>query len=587
MILPAPYEWTLDLNQEHAWFCAVVGLDDRSEEAAEVCFKVFVDGRQAAGTGTISRGSKPALFRVDLKGADRLTLLVQDRSVIQARAWSAWAGAWILAGSEDASLPNPVPAPKEIIPSIMHPEDLSPRIHHPVLVGGSPGKPFLFRLPVTGRSPMRVTAKGLPKGIGIERDKGILAGVPKEAGRYSVQVIARNAHGRARSLLTLRLEPGCLALTPPMGWNSWNIHGCTVDQEKVSRSARALVELGLASRGYQYVNIDDCWMGERDERGRLVPNERFPDLPGLADTLHGMGLKLGIYSSPGPFTCQGYPGSYLNERQDAMTWSQWGVDYLKYDWCSYQDLFPRFQREQLMEPYLRMREALDACERDIVFSLCQYGLGSVWEWGRDVGGNLWRTTADITDTWSSVEGIGFSQNGKETWAGPGHWNDPDMLAVGKVGWGRGRWDSRLTWNEQMTHMTLWCLLAAPLLVGCDLEEMDAFTLALLTHEEVLAVNQDPLGQQASRRKREGFQEIWARPLWDDTWAVGLFNRGWLPAQITLDWELMEWTGSLPVRDLWPRKDLGRFDRSLTLTVPRHGAILLKVGESRGPFSPIL
>jgi len=359
-----------------------------------------------------------------------------------------------------------------------------------------------------------------------------------------------------------------------------------VDQSKALRSAEALVELGLASRGFRYVVVDDCWMGERDDAGRLRPNDRFPDMAGLADEIHGRGLKLGLYSSPGPFTCQGYPGSYLHEREDALALALWGVDFLKYDWCSYQDLLPEFNRTELMRPFLRMRRALDLAKRDVVYSVCQYGMGAVWEWGDEVGAHLWRTTGDISDTWSSVEGIGFSQNGKERWAGPGHWNDPDMLVLGRVGWGRDPWDTRLTRNEQMTHMTLWSLLAAPLFLGCDLEELDAFTLSLLRHEEVLAVDQDPLGRQASRREREGLAEVWARPLWDGTLAVGLFNRGWLPTKVTARWEALGLTGREPVRDLWLRKDLGRFEGSFATMVPRHGAALLKVGEPEEDYEAL-
>ena len=229
-------------------------------------------------------------------------------------------------------------------------------------------------------------------------------------------------------------------------------------------------------------------------QGVIQTNEKFPDMKALADYVHSKGLKLGIYSSPGPKTCAGFAASYQNEEQDASTYASWGIDYLKYDWCSYGGIAKDGSLAELQKPYRVMRDALDECGRDIVYSFCQYGMGDVWKWGAEVGGNCWRTTGDINDSWGSMSGIGFGQDGHEKYASPGHWNDPDMLVVGKVGWGPNLHPTGLTPNEQMTHISLWCLLSSPLLIGCDLSDMDQFTLDLLTNDEVLDVNQDPLWQ---------------------------------------------------------------------------------------------
>jgi alpha-galactosidase len=336
------------------------------------------------------------------------------------------------------------------------------------------------------------------------------------------------------------------------------------------------VSSGLAAHGYTCVNIDDAWEGERDEQGELGSNEKFPDMAALAADVHALGLKLGIYSSPGPLTCAGFPGSHEHERQDAATWSAWGIDYLKYDWCSYGGLAPDQSELELARPYVSMRIALDDCGRDIVYSLCQYGLGDVWTWGEAVGANLWRTTGDIDDTWGRMSSIGFGQAGLSDFAGPGHWNDPDMLVVGQLGWGPSLHPTRLTPWEQVTHLTLWSLLAAPLLIGCDLEQLDDFTLALLTNPEVLDVDQDPLGRAARRVTAEGEAEVWARPLQDGSLAVGLFNRGRAEGDVRVLWESLGLRGEHAVRDLWRRQELGRHVAGLTLTLPRHGAALLKV-----------
>lgn len=479
----------------------------------------------------------------------------------------------------------------ELVPIILTPKPpATPRINGARRVGARPGSPFLHIVPVTGDRPMKISASGLPRGLALDGATGIITGTAKNAGTYHVRVTATNARGTARSTLTIVIGK-TIALTPPLGWNSWNCFATAVDDGRIRAAAEAMVAAGLTQHGWSYINIDDCWeikpgstdplvSGEpRKPDGTINTNKKFPDMHALSTYVHAKGLKLGIYSSPGPLTCGGYTASYQHELLDAKQYGAWGIDYLKYDWCSYGQIAPNTSLPELKRPYTVMRAALDSVRRDIVYSLCQYGMGKVWEWGATVGGNCWRTTGDITDTWESMAGIGFSQGGQEAFAGPGRWNDPDMLVVGKVGWGPALHPTRLTPNEQYTHISLWCLLASPLLIGCDMTQMDDFTLSLLTNDEVLAVNQDPLGKQAGRIATEGDTEVWAKKMEDGSYAVGLFNRGRWQQDVTVLWsELGLKKGSHAVRDLWRQKDLGAFDGGFTSTIAKHGVVLIRVTQ---------
>ncbi|HYM10415.1 MAG TPA: glycoside hydrolase family 27 protein [Bryobacterales bacterium] len=355
-----------------------------------------------------------------------------------------------------------------------------------------------------------------------------------------------------------------LALTPPMGWNSWNHFHRNIDDKTVREIADAMVSSGMQAAGYVYVNIDDTWEGERDAQGNIRTNSKFPDMKALADYVHSKGLKLGIYSSPGPKTCAKYEGSYQHEMQDARQYATWGIDYLKYDWCSARTVY---KEEQMPEVYKKMGDALEATGRPIVFSLCQYGRLKVWEWGPSIGGNLWRTTGDIHDSWNRMSEIGFNQNSLEKYAGPGHWNDPDMLEIGNGG---------MTDTEYRTHMSLWCLLAAPLLAGNDLRNMSPATLAILTNREVIAVDQDKLGRQGWRISQNGPEEVWAKPLEGGEWAVGLFNRGPEATKVTVRWADLGLRGKHHVRDLWTHQDRGRIKDQFAADVPSHGVAMIRV-----------
>jgi alpha-galactosidase len=363
------------------------------------------------------------------------------------------------------------------------------------------------------------------------------------------------------------------AATPPMGWNSWNHFAEKVDDPTVRAAADALVSSGMRAAGYLYVNIDDTWEGARDASGIIHPNAKFPDMKALADYVHSRGLKLGIYSSPGPKTCAGYEGSYGHEEQDAHTYADWGIDYLKYDLCSLTEEMktvpPAEAHRIMLAAYVKMHQALLKTGRPIVYSLCQYGYDSVWRWGASVGGNSWRTSGDIEDTYQRMAEIGFGQAGLAEYAGPGHWNDPDMLEVGNGG---------MKTAEYRTHMSLWVLLAAPLLAGNDLTNMSAETVAMLTNHDVIAIDQDPAGKQGDRVSAEGKFEIWARSLADGSKAVGLFNRYTRDDEIRVHFKQLGYAQPVWAHDVWANKDLGRLPLEWRTTVPGHDVILLHLSK---------
>ncbi len=354
-----------------------------------------------------------------------------------------------------------------------------------------------------------------------------------------------------------------LAATPPMGWSSWNKFATHIDDKTIREIADAMVSSGLRDAGYIYVNIDDGWQGKRDADGVLQGNDQFPDMKGLADYVHARGLKLGIYTSPGPKSCAGYEGSYGHVEQDAKTYAAWGIDYLKYDLCSGEAFYNT--ADTVYATYQEMGEAINASGRDIVYSLCEYGRFDVGAWGRQVGGHLWRTTGDIEDSYDVMAKIGFDKNGVPNHTGPNGWNDPDMLEIGNGG---------MSYDEYKTHMSLWAMMSAPLVLGNDVRHMTPETLSLLTNKEVISIDQDTLGAQGLPVKKDGGAEIWTKKLADGSTAVGLFNRGNDSLMINGKWADIGVSGQT-VRDLWDHSD-HRTDDGYSYLVPKHGAVLLRV-----------
>lgn len=603
---------SLVLDGKAGFLTAEVGVDAEVGANGSVEFVVTADGREVFRSGIMKGGQAARPLKVPLAGVRRLDLQVLDGDDGIDFDHADWADARItftgaapvvaVPEKEEAVILTPKPGPQ-------------PRLTGPRVFGARPGNPFLHRITATGEKPVTFTADGLPPGIRLDARTGLLTGSLATKGEWKVKVSATNTRGSASR--TLKIIGGdAIALTPPMGWNSWNCFASAVTDKNIRDAARVMAESSLIDHGWTYINIDDYWQvkpgdsdptlqgAERDADGKILPNKRFPDMKNLTDYIHSLGLKAGIYSSPGPLTCGGCSGSFGHEHQDAATYAAWGFDYLKHDWCSYEphmegkraaavphvpaiDAITDDELLKLMIPYAIMRDALNRQKRDIYYSLCQYGMGNVSEWGAQVGGNSWRTTGDITDTWASMAGIGFEQNGLEKHARPGQWNDPDMLVVGHVGWGPALHPTKLTPNEQYTHISLWCLLASPLLIGCDLTKLDEFTLNLLTNDEVLEVNQDELGKQAGRISKNGNAEVWAKRMVDGSWAVGLFNRGISPLPVTVDLSTIGITGKARVRDLWRQKDLSPAEKTITQTIPRHGCSLLRIAgiDATAPAPP--
>jgi alpha-galactosidase len=393
------------------------------------------------------------------------------------------------------------------------------------------------------------------------------ADVDQQARRGTAAEVAKRSFKLVPLPARAKVPADGLAKTPPMGWSSWNKFAEKIDDPTVRAIADAMVASGLRDAGYRYVNIDDGWQGTRDGNGALRANERFPDMKALADYVHTRGLKLGLYSSPGPKTCAGYTGSYGHVEQDAATFAAWGIDYLKYDLCSGEGFYTT--QDEVQRAYQQMGAALKATRRPVVYSLCEYGREDVGSWGRDVGGHLWRTTGDITDEYEVMAKIGFERNGKPEHAGPGGWNDPDMLEVGNGG---------MQEHEYRTHLTLWAMSAAPLLMGHDLRTMSKETVALLGNRAVIDVDQDQLGVQGRAMRKDVDSEIWVKPLKDGSAAIALFNRGTVEHEIALSASDAGFTSFDSARDLWTGANVP--PTQSRFAVPAHGAVMLRVSGPR-------
>ena len=580
----------LDLGGESDKFIATVGVDDDTTRRANVTthnFKIIGDGKKLWESGPMNFGEPAKKVDIDVKGIKTLILFVLNVGSRASQVQLDWADARFIVNGRD---PKPIFPPQEatvILTPKLGPE---PRINGPKVYGCHPGNPFLYRIPATGVRPIQFSADNLPSGLKLDLNTGIISGFIAKRGEYKVNLKAKNGHGKDSRLFKISCGD-ILALTPPMGWNDWYAHYGRITDKMMREAADIIVSSGMADAGYQYVNIDDCWMNaqknidsgrigpDRDGKGNILPNSYFPDMKAMTDYIHFKGLKAGIYTSPGQTTCAGYTGSFQHEAQDAKQFASWGFDFLKYDRCSYGRGMGVFNVEMEQKPYRLMGALLKEQKRDIIFNLCQYGRSDVWKWGAEVGGQSWRTGGDLGFGLDRIFDVALKNAEYGLYTKPGAWNDPDYIQIGYVGNANGGGlpvPSKLTPTEQYSFMSLWCLLAAPLIYSGDLTRMDPFTLNVLCNPEVIDVDQDPLGISAKVIRLSENSFLMIKDLEDGGKVAGLCNSGETPLAITLNWTAAGIHGKHIVRDLWRQKNLGNFENEFTSIVPRHGVVLVRI-----------
>lgn len=578
----------IDLAGATERFQAFVGVDDNANGAATLTFKILGDGKKLWESGLMKPGDKAKAVDVDLRGVKTLLLQVGDGGDGISFDHANWADARF---TYSGMKPKTVAGPREEAVILTPKPGPAPRINGPAVYGCRPGHPFIYRIPTQGQRPMTFSAAGLPATLALDAANGILTGVAPARGEYTVAFTARNGHGQATRSFKI-ISGDKLALTPPMGWNHWYTHYDRITDKLMREAADVMVSSGMADVGYQYVSIDDCWMNAeknkdplrvgplRDERGNLIPNKHFPDMKAMTDYIHAKGLKAGIYTSPGPRTCAGFAGSYQHEEQDARQFAEWGFDFLKYDWCSYGGIVKGQKGlDVLKKPYQQMGDILKKQNRDIVFNLCQYGMGNVWEWGEEVGGHCWRTAGDLGFELDRIFEVALKNAEHRQWSRPGAWNDPDYIQIGAIGNARGMGEPivcPLTPTEQYAFMSLWCLMAAPLFFSGDMGKVDEFTANVLCNPEVIEVDQDPLGQCARVIKLTDETFVMVKDMADGTKAVGLGNHNEFEMSVTAQWADLGVQGRQIVRDLWRQKDIGSFENEFTQKVPRHGVVLVRL-----------
>lgn len=486
-----------------------------------------------------------------------------------------------------------------------------PQINSPEFFGMRTGKHFFYTIPVSGSRPMEINAKNLPKGVRYDKKKGIISGNISQTGKYRIEISASNKNGSAKKYFTV-VAGDQLALTPPMGWSSWYSYGRKAKESDILKTAQLMKKYGLDQYGWSILEIDDPWTNQpddkdpiweqlthklnkdvyqyhegpnnlpdrkgvlRDNNGELLPNQHYKNIRQTVKQIHDLGFKVGIYSSPGPLTCGGVAGSYGHELQDAQYFAKVGFDYLKYDWCSYGVFAKDNSEEELMKPYSLMGNALKEQHRDIIFSLCQYGMGDVWKWGYKTGGQLWRTGDDVRDNWKSVYAAFKKLADKSEYVQPGRWNDPDILQIGAVGAESREGNSNhLSKEEQRTVMSMWCLLSAPLFIGANVEHIDPFTLSLLTNNEVIAIDQDASGKAANLKLTlDNKVEVWTKELSDGQIAVGLLNPTDTEQSFDFRFSSIGANSAYTVRNIWLKKNLGRQLKRLPCKIPSHGILLI-------------
>ena len=574
-------------------FSASVGVDDAAGGPGTVIFQISADGRIAFNSGIMRLGQPAKTVDVDLRGVRAILLSVRTAYDGISFDHANWADArFTVTGLKPIPITTPPEAPYLLTPK----PSAAPRLNGPTVYGARPGHPFLYRIPAQGERPMRFSASGLPSGLQLNSDTGIVQGTTPARGEYIVTVCAANRHGQSRRILRI-ISGDTLSLTPEMGWNHWYAHYDRIDDAMIREAAAALIATGMADVGYQYVNIDDCWMNAasprvpdplrsgalRDEDGAVKSNGHFPDMRRLTDYIHAKGLKAGIYTSPGPKTCDGGVGAYGHEAQDAKRFADWGFDFLKYDWCHYRDVVgPSPSLAEMKRPYQIMGSLLRQQPRDIVFNLCQYGMGEVWKWGPEVGGQSWRTGFDLGYELDWIFEVALRNCAYRAWQHPGAWNDPDYLQIGQISSAQTTGPAGpcpFTPTEQYSFMSLWALMASPLIYGGDIAKLDEFTLNILCNPEVIAVDQDPLGKCARVVMLNDDIFLLVKDMEDGAKAVGLCNRGEAKVDVTARWGDLGVEGRQSVRDVWRQKNLGEFVADFKAEVPRHGVMLIKIAPS--------
>jgi alpha-galactosidase len=580
-------------------FSAIVGVDDKGVKDLPLKFYVIGDRKILFESGEMKLGDEPKTVKVDVKGIKRLGLLVTITENGFNRSYSNWANAQLV--MNDDFIPQNIPNSDEKYILTPQPSKI-PKINSAKIFGARPNNPFLYTIAATGQRPIRFSAKNLPKGLFLDSKTGIITGKVTQKGAFSSILTAKNEFGEATKNLKIIIGD-TIALTPPIGWNGWNSWARNIDQEKVIASADAMVKMGLSQHGWTYINIDDAWQGQRGGQFNAIqPNEKFSKFKEMVDYVHGLGLKVGVYSTPMITSYAGYiggssdfengkitdsiknnkrafryVGKYRFEQNDAQQMAAWGIDYLKYDW-------------RIEVPSAeKMSVALKNSGRDIVYSISNSApFSNVKDWAKLT--NTFRTGPDIRDSWLSLYVSAFTLDKWSPYGGHGHWLDPDMMILGNVTTGTSLHPTRLTPDEQYSHVSLFSLLAAPLLIGCPIEQLDAFTLNLLTNDEVIEINQDPLGKSARLISEENGVQIWQKPLEDGSFTIGLFNINeygktpesyfrWgdeKPITFTFDFAKIGLKGKYQLRNVWQQKDLGNFKDSFTTDIRHHGVVMLRM-----------
>lgn len=590
------------LEKNASRFSATVGADDQGNQEIPVKFYVLGDGKVLFETKEMKVGDKGQNVDIDLTGVQRLGLLITDDigGSNNKRTYANWANAKLT--MREGKAPGHFPNADEKY--VLTPESsATPKINSAKIFGATPGNPVLYTMATTGDRPMYFSASNLPKGLVLDKTTGMITGTLEKRGIYVTTLKAKNALGEATKKLTIKIGD-TIALTPPIGWNGWNAWETHIDREKVIASADAMVKMGLRNHGWTYINIDDAWQGKRGgELTALQPNEKFPDFKGMVDYIHSLGLKAGLYSTPYISSYAGYVGAssdfekggethesiivnrrsfnhiakYRFEANDARQMAAWGFDFLKYDW--------RID----VNSTERMSTALKQSGRDIILSLSNSApFANVKDWVRL--SQMYRTGPDIRDSWASLYQLAFTLDKWAPYSGPGHWLDPDMMIVGNVATGPVLHPTRLTPDEQYSHVSLFSLLSAPLLVGCPIEQLDAFTLNLLANDEVIEIDQDPLGKAARLISDKDGVQVWLKSLEDGSYAVGLFNTAnyaktpqsyfrWgneAIKEFRLDLAEVGLKGKYKFRDVWRQKDLGTFERFFSASIRHHGVLMLRL-----------